>query len=510
MFTKHELLLEIRDYIMVAIATFIYAIGLTLFLLPYELTTGGVSGIAALIYYSSGIGVEIPYAAINIVLLALGGKILGLRFSLKTIWGFGLISFWLWFCQRILEDPVTHQLPAFLGESDMFMACVLCALIEGFALALCFHYNGSTGGTDIIAAVVNKYRDISLGQVLMYLDIIIVSSSYFLFHDPKKVIFGYVLLVLSSITLDFFTRRFNQCLVVYIFSRNYSVIADAINKAGFGLTVLDGEGWYTKTERKVLMCVCTKHYSHEVFEAVKRVDPTAFVTVSNASNVYGEGFDKMKTKVKGMKPIIVFATNNENKLREVREILSNRFEVRSLKEIGCFDELPETHATLEENSLEKAQYISKFYGFDCFADDTGLEVEALEGAPGVYSARYANLEDPDYSDPEMDITKDHDSEANMRKLLYKLKGRVGEERKAQFRTSIALIYHGEVHLFNGTVKGHIMEEKRGTTGFGYDPIFQPEGYDRTFAEMTSEEKNSISHRGRAVEKLVEFLNSSKK
>ena len=110
----------------------------------------------------------------------------------------------------------------------------------------------------------------------------------------------------------------------------------------------------------------------------------------------------------------------------------------------------------------------------------------------------------------MDITKDHDSEANMRKLLYKLKGRVGEERKAQFRTSIALIYHGEVHLFNGTVKGTIMEEKRGTTGFGYDPIFQPEGYNRTFAEMTSEEKNSISHRGRAVEKLVEFLNSNKK
>ena len=217
----------------------------------------------------------------------------------------------------------------------------------------------------------------------------------------------------------------------------------------------------------------------------------------------------MKTKVKGMKPIIVFATNNENKLREVREILSDRFEVRSLKEIGCFDELPETHATLEENSLEKAQYISKFYGFDCFADDTGLEVEALDGAPGVYSARYANLEDPDYNDPEMDITKDHDSEANMRKLIYKLKGRVGKERKAQFRTSIALIYHGEVHLFNGTVKGTIMEEKRGTTGFGYDPIFQPEGYNKTFAEMTSEEKNSISHRGRAVEKLVEFLNSNK-
>ena len=272
----------------------------------------------------------------------------------------------------------------------------------------------------------------------------------------------------------------------------------------------DFVGWYTKAERKVLMCVCTKHYSHEVFQVVKKVDPTAFVTVSNATNVYGEGFDIMKTKVKGMKPIIVFATNNENKLREVREILGERFEVRSLKEIGCFDELPETHATLEENSLEKAQYISKFYGFDCFADDTGLEVEALGGAPGVYSARYANIEDDDYSDPEMDITKDHDSEANMRKLLYKLKGRVGEERKAQFRTSIALIYQGKTYNFEGIVKGIITEEKRGGTGFGYDPIFQPDGYDTTFAEMSSEAKNSISHRGRAVEKLVEFLNSNKK
>ena len=153
MFTRHELLLEIRDYMMVAIATFIYAIGLTVFLLPYELATGGVSGIAALIYYSSGIGVEIPYAAINVVLLALGGKILGLRFSLKTIWGFGLISFWLWLCQRLMEDPMTHQLPCVLGESDMFMACILCALIEGFALALCFHYNGSTGGTESISSL---------------------------------------------------------------------------------------------------------------------------------------------------------------------------------------------------------------------------------------------------------------------------------------------------------------------------------------------------------------------
>lgn len=510
MFSKHEILREIRDYIMVALGTLVYAIGVTLFMLPYKLTTGGVSGISAIIFYATGIEIEVSYAIINIILLICGAKVLGVRFSLKTIWGFGLVTLWLWICQRVLEDPATHQLPCLLGENEIFMGCILCALFEGFSLAICFHYNGSTGGTDIIAAAINKYKDISLGQIIMFTDIIIVSSSYLVLHDPKKVIFGYVLLVISAITLDFATRRFNQSLVVYIFSRNYSVIADAINKAGFGLTVLDGEGWYTKTERKVLMCVCTKHYSHEVFQIVKKVDPTAFLTVTNASNVYGEGFDQMKTKVKGMKPIIVFATNNANKLREVREILSDRFEVRSLKEIGCFDELPETHKTLEENSLEKAEYVNKFYGFDCFADDTGLEVQALGGAPGVYSARYANIDDPEYYDPQMDKSKDHDSEANMRKLLFKLKGKNGSERRAQFRTSIALIYKGQVYHFDGTVKGFITEEKRGTDGFGYDPVFQPEGYDITFAEMFADEKNKISHRGRAVEKLAEFLNSHKK
>lgn len=490
---------------MVAVATLMYAVGLTLFMLPYKLTTGGLAGISALIYYGTGIEIEVSYAIMNIVLLIGAARIIGFKFCLKSLWGFGLISFWLWLIQRVMEDPVTHQMPCILGENEAFMGCILCALIEGFALAICFKFNGSTGGTDIIAVAVNKYREVSLGQVLMYLDIVIVTSSYFILHDVRTIIFGYVLLILSAITIDYATRRFNQALVVYIFSRNYARISDAITEAGFGLTVLEGTGWYTHTERKVLMCVCTKHYSHEVMEIIKRVDPTAFISVTNAQNVYGEGFNTLKTKIKGMKPIIVFATNNENKLREVREILGDKFEVRSLKEIGCFDELPETHDTLQENALQKAQYISNFYGFDCFADDTGLEIYSLNNEPGVYSARYASMIDTKDNGSVLPVGASHDSQANMNKVLAKLEGRVGEERRARFRTVIALIYKGETHCFEGIVEGSITTERHGTEGFGYDPIFQPEGYTTTFAEMPSEAKNSISHRGRAVAKLVEFL-----
>ena len=475
MLNKKFLLHEVRDYFMVAIATLIYALGVTLFMLPYGLATGGVAGIAAIIYYATGIEIQISYSIINIVFLVMAAKIVGLRFCLKTIWGFGLITVWLWACQRVIEDPATHQLPQLLGN-EIFMACVLGALLEGFGLSISFYYNGSTGGTDIIAACINKYKDFSLVQVIMFCDILIVSSCYLVFHDIQRVIFGYVLLVLAAMTLDFFTRRFHQAVEIKIFSRNYSAIADALNRHGFGVTVLDGYGWYTKTTRKVLVCICSKRYSETVMRDIKRVDPSCFVSITNAQNVYGEGFDAMKTKVKGQKPIIVFATNNANKLREVRAILGDRFEVRSLNEVGCTASLPETHNTLEENAMEKA---------------------------GVFSARYANLDDPDYNDPLLDKTKDHDTEANMRKLLAKLNGKTN--RDAQFRTSVALVFDDKEYLFEGIVKGAVTTERHGTGGFGYDPVFQPDGYDRTFAELGDNVKNKISHRAVAIEKLADFL-----
>lgn len=186
---------------------------------------------------------------------------------------------------------------------------------------------------------------------------------------------------------------------------------------------------------------------------------------------------------------LVFATNNKHKLQEVRDIVGDRVEVLSLADINCYDDIPETADTLQGNALIKARHIYEKYGLDCFADDTGLEVEALDGAPGVYSARYAGEE--------------CDSEANMRKLLENLTGKTN--RNAQFRTVIALIVKGEEMLFNGIVKGAIATEKRGDSGFGYDPIFIPEGHRESFAQMSSEMKNSMSHRFRATQQLGDYL-----
>ena len=193
-----------------------------------------------------------------------------------------------------------------------------------------------------------------------------------------------------------------------------------------------------------------------------------------------------------MKRKLVFATNNAHKLEEVAAILGNQVELLSLNDIGCHADIPETADTLEGNALLKSSYIYENYGLDCFADDTGLEVEALDGAPGVYSARYAGGEG-------------HDAQANMLKLLHELEGK--ENRKAQFRTAFALIIDGKEHLFEGVIKGEIIKTRRGNSGFGYDPIFVPEGYTQTFAEMGNELKNKISHRAIATNKLCKFLNS---
>ena len=194
---------------------------------------------------------------------------------------------------------------------------------------------------------------------------------------------------------------------------------------------------------------------------------------------------------------IVFATNNEHKLREIREILGPKFDIVSLAQIGCHEDIPETGRTLEDNAHQKAKYVFDHYHISCFADDTGLEVEALGGAPGVHSARYAE-------------GTDHDSEANMAKLLRKMTGQ--DNRKARFRTVISLIvmegdnpFCSREYQFEGEVRGRIGTEKQGSEGFGYDPLFIPEGYDRSFAQLGEDIKNRISHRARAVRKLAEHL-----
>ena len=199
----------------------------------------------------------------------------------------------------------------------------------------------------------------------------------------------------------------------------------------------------------------------------------------------------MQKKQKSMKKI-VFATNNEHKLAELRQIMGNVFDILSLNDIGCHEDIPETADTIEGNALLKARYVKDHYGYDCFSDDTGLEVDALGGEPGVHSARYGGVA--------------HDSERNIDKVLRLMDGMPMEQRTAHFRTAICLMMDGDTHLFEGRVDGHILTERHGKGGFGYDSIFRPcEGDGRTFAQMAPQEKNAISHRGRAVARLVAYL-----
>lgn len=189
-----------------------------------------------------------------------------------------------------------------------------------------------------------------------------------------------------------------------------------------------------------------------------------------------------------MKTKLVFATNNKHKLEEVKKVVKNKFEILSLEDIGCQEDIEEPGETLEENAFIKARYVKQNYGYDCFGDDTGLEVEALNGAPGVHSARYGG---------------DHDYEANIKRLLSELQGE--NNRKARFRTVIALILEGKEYQFDGIAEGEIILEKKGATGFGYDPVFKPNGYNNTYAELGDDVKADISHRARATKQLCEFL-----
>ena len=190
---------------------------------------------------------------------------------------------------------------------------------------------------------------------------------------------------------------------------------------------------------------------------------------------------------------LVFATNNENKIKEINALLTNSIKLLSLKDIGCYEDIPETADTIEGNAILKAKYVYEKYGYNCFADDTGLEIKSLNGEPGVFSARYAGEE--------------KNADKNMDKVLQKLAP--FSDRAAQFKTVVALVINGKLSTFEGIIKGEITSEKHGKDGFGYDPIFKPNGYEITFAEMPLSEKNNISHRGRAVKKLIDFLNSTK-
>ena len=498
---------EAKDYLFITLGLVMYAISFTVFLMPYQIVAGGVTGMSAIIFYATGFHLENTYIIINGILLIIALKTLGWKFLMKTIYAILALYVILKFAQNIIPKQEGTDLPfKLMGEGQDFMSMIIGCVITGVALALVFSHNGSTGGTDIIAASVNKYHNISLGSVLLAADFCIIGSCMFFpqfgtyIERAHKVMFGFCVMAMENYVLDYVMNMRRQSVQFMIFSKKWQEIANAIGtKMDHGVTILDGHGWYTGKQMKVLCILAKKRESINMFRLIKMIDPNAFVSQSSVIGVYGEGFDEMKVGIKKEKKKmkIVFATNNQNKLMEVRKILGNAFDVQSLEDIGCHEDIPEKGQTLEDNALLKAQYVAKKYHVNCFADDTGLEVEALGGAPGVYSARYAAKTEDGIAG------KGHDSEANMRKLLHELEN--NNNRKARFRTIIALIIDGKVTTFEGIVNGEITQQRRGGEGFGYDPIFQPEGYSQTFAEMSVGVKNQISHRARAVQKLAEFL-----
>lgn len=293
---KTLLLRESKDYLFITLGLICYSLGWAAFLLPYQITTGGVTGISAIIYYATGTPIQTSYFIINALLLTGAIKILGPRFSLKTTYAIFALTFFLWMFQEMMKDDSGH-LMQIIGPGQDFMACVMGATLCGIGLGIVFANNGSTGGTDIIAAVVNKYRDVTMGRMILYCDIVIISSCYFIFNDWRRVVFGFATLAVISFVIDFIVNSARQSVQFIIFSKQYEQIAEHISQdLHRGVTLLDGTGWYSKEPVKVIVVLAKKSQSVNIFRLVKDIDPKAFISQSSVIGVYGEGFDQIKVK----------------------------------------------------------------------------------------------------------------------------------------------------------------------------------------------------------------------
>ena len=289
---------ELKDYVAITLGIMCYALGWAAFMLPYQISTGGVTGISALIYYITGIEIQVSYFVINAIFMVFALKILGLKFCIKTLYAIPALTFFLWLFQVLLKDDAGN-LPLLLGPGQEFMALVIGASMLGFGIGFVFIYNGSTGGTDILAWIINKYKDVSLGRLIMYGDIIIISSCYFVFHDWKRVLFGFCVLFIMSVVIDYVVNSNRQSVQFLIFSKKHEEIAETITKElRRGVTLLDGTGWYSKQSIKVVVVLAKKNQSNEIFRLVRDIDENAFISQSNVVGVYGEGFDKLKIKNK--------------------------------------------------------------------------------------------------------------------------------------------------------------------------------------------------------------------
>ena len=305
--TRQELLYEIRDYVNITLGLMLYTFGFTVFLLPYEIVTGGISGIGAIVFYATKFPVQYTFFIINAFLIIAALKILGWKFLTKTIYATFALTFFLEIAQGIVVQPDGHFYKL-LGEGNDFMSLVLGCMITGTALAIVFLNNGSTGGTDIVAAVINKYHNISLGKALIIIDVCIIGSSMFISsfgpiqNRCQMVVFGLCTMVIECLMLDYVMYWQRQSVQFLIFSKKYQEIAHAIaTSTDHTMTILDGHGYWTGKPTKVICLLAKKRESLHIFRLIKTIDPNAFVSQSSVIGVYGEGFVQIKVKVKKKK-----------------------------------------------------------------------------------------------------------------------------------------------------------------------------------------------------------------
>ena len=292
---------EVGDYVGITLGLLLYTFGFTFFLMPYEIVTGGVSGIGAIVYYATRFPISYTYFLINGLLLIVGLKILGWKFLTKTIYAILVLTVLLGLAQEVIPRDADGNFVRILGNGQDFMSLVIGCMMTGTALAIVFLNNGSTGGTDIIAASVNKYKPWSLGTVLIFVDFIIIGSCFFIpqfgetLHRVKMCVFGFCTMIIENFMLDYIMNRQRSSVQFMIFSSKWQEIANALGtNTDHGVTILDGHGWYTGQQRKVICLLARKSESSYIFRLIKMIDPNAFVSQSAVIGVYGEGFDQIK------------------------------------------------------------------------------------------------------------------------------------------------------------------------------------------------------------------------
>ena len=305
---NHKLILkEVEDYVFITLGLILYAFGFTFFLMPYEIVTGGVAGVAAIVEYASSFPNQYTYFLVNAALLFLALKILGIKFLMKTIYAILMLTFLLWLMKELVPRDDSGEMVKILGEGQDFMSLIIGCMMTGSALGIVFVNNGSTGGSDIIAASVNKFYNMSLGTVLIFVDFVIISSCLFIpqfgtiLERTYMVVFGLCTMVIENFMLDYIYNRQRSSVQFMIFSEKWQEIAHAIGtQLDHGVTILDAHGWYTGQQRKVLCILAKKNESLLIFRLIKMIDPNAFVSQSAVIGVFGEGFDEMKVKVKNV------------------------------------------------------------------------------------------------------------------------------------------------------------------------------------------------------------------